>query len=177
MARNAVVGDGAQQGVTFGPVQNLPQYRRVKALIDEARAEGLTVLEGREVPQNGGYFVPITLVDNPPEHSRVVQEEAFGPVLPLMRFSDVDEVLDRVNDSEYGLAGAIWAKDIDQAVMIAHRMETGTIWINNNLQSLPHAPFSGSKNSGFGVENGMAGLLEYTQPKSIFIPKTPPGAG
>ena len=177
MAQGAVVGDGSQQGVMFGPVQNAPQYQRVTALIDEARDQGLTLLEGREVPQNGGYFVPITLVDNPPEDARVVKEEAFGPVLPLMKFSDVDEVLNRVNDSEYGLAGAVWSRDIEQAVAIAHRMETGTIWINSNLQSLPHVPFSGFKNSGFGVENGMAGLLEYTQPKSIFIPKAPVEAG
>ena len=155
----------------FGPVQNAPQYRRVMALIDEARAEGLTLLEGADVPGGGGFFIPITLVDNPPEDSRVVTEEAFGPVLPLLKFDDLDDVIARANDSEYGLAGAVWSDDIDQAVKIAHRLETGTVWINQNLANAPHIPFAGAKQSGMGMENGLEGLLEYTQAKSIFIPK------
>lgn len=171
LAKEAAVGDGAEQGVMFGPVQNAPQYRRVLALIDEARADGLTLLEGAPVPEGGGYFIPITLVDNPPETSRVVTEEAFGPVLPLLKFDDLDEVIARANDSEYGLAGAVWSEDIDQAVEIAHRMETGTVWINQNLANGPHIPFGGAKQSGMGMENGLDGLLEYTQAKSIFIPK------
>ena len=171
LAKEASVGDGSQQGVMFGPVQNAPQYRRVTALIDEARAEGLTLLEGAAVPDGGGYFIPITLVDNPPESSRVVTEEAFGPVLPLLKFDDLDDVIARANDSEYGLAGAVWSDDIDQAVAIAHRMETGTVWINQNLANGPHIPFAGAKQSGMGMENGLEGLLEYTQAKSIFIPK------
>jgi len=173
LAKKATIGDGSQPGVMFGPLQNEPQYRRVCGLIEEARAQGLTLLEGNNVP-DGGYFAPIILVDNPPEESRVVQEEAFGPILPLLRFKDVDDVIRRANDSEYGLAGAVWSKDIDQAVAIARRLETGTIWINSNLQNLPHVPFAGFKQSGFGVENGQAGLLEFTQAKTIFIPKTKP---
>ncbi len=170
LAKAATVGDGSQQGVLFGPVQNEPQYRRVLSLLEDARREGLTLLQGKEVPK-GGYFIPITLVDNPPEESRVVQEEAFGPVLPLMKFKDVDDVVARANNSEYGLAGAVWSADIEQAVSIAKRLETGTVWINQNLQNGAHIPFAGFKQSGFGVENGKEGLLEYTQPKSIYIPK------
>jgi len=173
LAREATVGDGSEQGVKFGPIQNAPQYRRVLALIDEARGQGLTLLEGKGVPEGGGYFVPITLVDNPPDDARVVTEEAFGPVLPLLKFSDVDEVVARANDSEYGLAGAVWSEDIDQAVAIARRLETGTIWINQNLQNGPHIPFAGFKQSGLGVENGDLGLREFTQPKAIYIPKRP----
>ncbi len=171
LALAAAVGDGAEQGIMFGPVQNAPQYKRVMALIDEAREQGLVLLEGRQVPEGGGYFIPITLVDNPPEDSRVVTEEAFGPVLPLLKFDDLDEVIARANNSEYGLAGAVWSDDIDQAVAIAHRMETGTVWINQNLANAPHIPFAGAKQSGMGVENGAEGMLEYTQAKSIFIPK------
>ena len=91
--------------------------------------------------------------------------------MPLLRFSDVDEVIARANASEYGLAGAVWSDDIDQAVEIAGRMETGTVWINDNLQSGPHIPFAGAKQSGFGVENGKDGLREYTALKTVFIPK------
>ncbi|QKR98408.1 aldehyde dehydrogenase family protein [Sphingomonas sp. CL5.1] len=170
IAQRVVVGDGARQGTDYGPIQNAPQYARVMNLLDDARANGLVLLQGRAVPEEG-YFIPLTLVDNPPEDSRVVQEEAFGPILPLLRFDDLDEVIARANASDYGLAGAVWSGDVDRAVEIAHRLDTGTVWINQNLQNTPFTPFAGAKQSGFGVENGVAGLLEYTRPKSLFIPK------
>ncbi|WP_082936866.1 aldehyde dehydrogenase family protein [Pseudomonas citronellolis] len=171
LAQTLPIGDGMQPGVLFGPIQNLPQYRRVLQLRDEARDAGLVLLEGAAVPERG-YFMPLTLVDNPPEDSRVVVEEAFGPILPLLRFSNVDEVIARANASDYGLAGAVWSKDVDQALEIAKRLETGTVWINQNLESSPMVPLGGHKQSGLGVENGVAGLMEFTQPKSIFIPKS-----
>ncbi len=170
LAMETVVGDGAEQGSQYGPIQNETQYRRVLALLDDARANGLTLLEGASVPECG-YFVPLTIVDNPPDDSRVVVEEAFGPVLPLLKFTDVDDVVRRANDSEYGLSGAVWSNDIAQATAIAHRLDTGTVWINQNLQSTPFTPLAGAKQSGFGQENGVAGLLEFTRPKSIYIPK------
>jgi acyl-CoA reductase-like NAD-dependent aldehyde dehydrogenase len=173
LALQATVGDGLQPGTDYGPVQNAPLYRRLRGLIDEAREQGLTLLSGKPVPDNGGYFVPLTLVDNPPEDARVVAEEAFGPVLPLLRFSDVDDVIRRANDSPYGLAGAVWSSDIDNAVSIAKRLETGNVWINQNLQNAPHIPFAGQKQSGFGVENGEEGLKSFTQLKAIYIPKQP----
>lgn len=151
LAQTLPIGDCMQPGVLFGPIQNLPQYRRVLQLRDEARDAGLVLLEGAAVPERG-YFMPLTLVDNPPEDSRVAVEEAFGPILPLLRFSDVDEVIARANASAYGLAGAVW--------------------INQNLESSPMVPLGGHKQSGLGVENGVAGLMEFTQPKSIFIPKS-----
>ncbi|MES2095645.1 MAG: aldehyde dehydrogenase family protein [Pseudomonadota bacterium] len=171
LARELPVGDGTEQGVRYGPVQNEPQYRRVTALIEQARASGLTLLEGGAVPERG-YFVPLTLVDNPPDDAPVVVEEAFGPVLPLLKFRDIDDVVARANDTEYGLAGAVWSTDVEQAMAIAHRLDTGTVWINQNLQSTPFTPLAGAKQSGFGQENGVPGLLEFTRPKAIYIPKT-----
>lgn len=170
LAKELPVGDGAEQGNRYGPIQNEAQYRRVVALLDDARANGLTLLEGGPVPDRG-YFVPLTLVDNPPEDSRVVVEEAFGPVLPLLKFDDIDDVIARANDTEYGLAGAVWSGDVEAATAIAHRLDTGTVWINQNLQSTPFTPLAGAKQSGFGQENGVPGLLEFTRPKAIFIPK------
>ena len=170
LAKNTAIGDGAEQGNQYGPIQNEIQYRRVLGLLDDARATGLTLLEGAPVPKRG-YFVRLTLVDNPPDDSRVVVEEAFGPILPLLKFTNVDEVVRRANDSEYGLSGAVWSKDIRQATAIAHRLDTGTVWINQNLQSTPFTPLAGAKQSGFGQENGVPGLLEFTRPKSIYIPK------
>jgi acyl-CoA reductase-like NAD-dependent aldehyde dehydrogenase len=112
----------------------------------------------------------VTLVDNPPEDSRVVREEAFGPVLPLLKFSDIDDVIQRANDSEYGLAGAVWSSDIEQAKAVARRLETGTVWINSNLMLRPDVPFAGHKQSGLGVENGIEGLLEFMVPQAIYFP-------
>ena len=114
------------------------------------------------------------LVDNPPDAARVVAEEAFGPVLPLLRFKNLDEVIERANASEYGLAGSVWCADVEQAKAIAQRLDTGTVWINQALPTSPTTPLAGHKQSGFGVENSVAGLKEFMHPKSIFIPK--PGA-
>ena len=169
IAKAVKVGDGTEQGTVLGPVQNKRQYDRVMDLLNDAKSNNLTLIQGADIPNNGGYFIPVTIVDNPPEQSRVVQEEAFGPILPMMKFSSADDVIDRANASEYGLAGAVWSKDIDKAVDIAHRMETGTVWINQNLNLRPDTPFAGWKGSGFGVENGMEGLLEYMQPQAVYV--------
>lgn len=174
IAKKVKVGDGMDPESVLGPIQNAVQFKRVRGLIDEARAQGLTLLEGAKVPEGPGYFIPVTIVDNPPEDSRVVVEEAFGPVLPMLKFSDVDEVIERANHTQYGLAGAVWSSNVDKALEIAHRLETGTVWINQNLQSTPMTPLAGHKHSGIGVENGLMGLMEFTQPKSIFIPKKQP---
>ena len=103
--------------------------------------------------------------------SRVVQEEAFGPVLPLLKFRDIDEVVARANACEYGLGGSIWSADTEAAADIASRLETGTVWINDTLYIMPWTPFAGHKQSGIGVENGKEGLLEFTVPQTITIAK------
>ena len=169
IAKAVKVGDGTEQGTVLGPVQNKRQYDRVMNLLEDARANNLTLIHGADIPDNGGYFIPVTIVDNPPEESRVVQEEAFGPILPMLKFADIDEVIDRANASEYGLAGAVWSKDVAKGIEIARRMETGTIWVNQNLALRPDTPFAGHKASGFGVENGMEGLLEYMVPQVVNV--------
>ena len=169
MAKASNIGDGIKPETTMGPIQNVRQFQRVKNLLQDAKNTGLNVIECSDLPDSDGYFIPVTIVDNPPEDTRVVQEEAFGPVLPMLKFSDVDEVIARANNSEYGLAGAVWSADTDKAVEIARQMETGTIWVNQNLNLPAHVPFGGHKQSGFGVENGMKGLLEFMIPKSIYV--------
>jgi acyl-CoA reductase-like NAD-dependent aldehyde dehydrogenase len=168
IAAETKIGDGAEQGTDLGPIQNKRQFERVKALLDEARDSGLALIQGEAVPTQG-YFVPVTIVDNPPESAPVVQAEAFGPILPMLRFSDVDDVIARANASEYGLAGAVWSKDIDAAVAIARRLETGTVWINQNLNVRPDTTFAGHKQSGFGSEHGIDGLLEYMAPQTVYV--------
>ncbi len=166
------VGDGAKEGTQIGPIQNGAQYHRVCELIADARRDGFKFLCGGEVPEGKGYFVPLTIVDNPPDDSRVVVEEAFGPVLPLLKFSDVDEVIARANNSEFGLGASVWSADLDQAYAIAARLQAGTIWVNTSHYGTPSTPLGGHKQSGLGVENGRDGLLAYTNPKVIIVQKS-----
>ncbi|MDR6146507.1 acyl-CoA reductase-like NAD-dependent aldehyde dehydrogenase [Sphingomonas sp. SORGH_AS870] len=166
-ARTVQIGDGAQQGVRLGPINNILQYKRVLDLIRDARDKGYRFLLGGEAADTSGYFVPITILDNPPEDSRIVQEEQFGPILPLLRFDDVDEVIERVNASEYGLGASIWTGDPDAAMELAARIASGTVWINETQHLTPLAAFGGMKQSGLGVEGGAEGLMEYTNAQTI----------
>lgn len=169
-ARNVVVGDGAQQGTGVGPIQNKKQYERVLELIQDAKDKGYKFLVGGDHDPNvPGYYVPITILDNPPEEARIVAEEQFGPVMPLMKFSTTEEVIERANASEYGLAGAVWTANPDEGVKIAEQLETGTVWVNEFLHLSPFAPFGGHKQSGFGAEYGKEGLLEFTYPQVITV--------
>lgn len=170
MAERVRIGNGMADGTELGPVQNAAQYTRVVGLIEDARAQGFDFLCGGATdPAKPGYFLPITIVDNPPEDARVVQEEAFGPILPLLRFADIDDVIARANASPYGLAASVWSNDLDAAQEIALRLEAGTVWINEVQHLSPFQPFAGRKQSGLGIENGLEGLLEYTAAQTITI--------
>ncbi len=171
-AKTVTVGDGANQGTGVGPIQNKKQFDRVCELIKDAKDNGYKFLVGGDVdPSGSGYYVPITILDNPPEDARIVAEEQFGPVMPLMKFSSDDEVIARANNSDYGLAGAVWTKDTDRGVKIAEQLETGTVWINEFLHLSPFAPFGGHKQSGFGAEYGIEGLKEFTYSQVITVKK------
>lgn len=175
-AKTVTVGDGGQQGVDLGPVQNRMQFEKVRNLLEDARANGQTFLLGGEVSDGPGYFIPISIVDNPPDDARVVTEEAFGPVLPLLKYDDLDEVIARANNSDSGLGGSIWSNDIEMAREIGKRLHTGTVWINEMYAFLPNAPFGGHKQSGVGVEHGMEGLLEFTNTQTVTSRKLPSAA-
>ncbi|MXO75721.1 aldehyde dehydrogenase family protein [Altererythrobacter aerius] len=171
-AKNVTVGDGAQQGTGVGPIQNKKQFDRVCELIQDAKDNGYKFLVGGDVdPSGSGYYVPITILDNPPEDARIVAEEQFGPVMPLMKFSTTEEAIARANASEYGLAGAVWTGDTDKGVEVAEQLETGTVWVNEYLHLSPFTPFGGHKQSGFGTEYGIEGLKEFTYPQVITVKK------
>jgi acyl-CoA reductase-like NAD-dependent aldehyde dehydrogenase len=162
LARANPPGAGEMEGTRIGPVQNRIQFGRVKTMIEEARASGLHFLTEPGDMAGPGYFIAPTLIDNPPDDAPAVKQEPFGPLLPLMRFSDIDEVIARANASEYGLASSVWSSDPDKAVAIGHELESGTVWINSILGITPSLPFGGHKQSGIGVENALEGLFEYT---------------
>lgn len=169
-ARGVRLGNGAEQETQLGPVQNAMQFARVAELIDDSKAEGHDFLLGGEIDRDQpGYFIPVTIIGNPPETSRIVQEEPFGPVLPILKFDDLEDAIARANASDYGLAGSVWTKDIALAGEIARRLETGTVWINEVQHVTPFQPFAGHKQSGIGVENGLSGLLEYTVAQTVTV--------
>jgi acyl-CoA reductase-like NAD-dependent aldehyde dehydrogenase len=162
LAQAAVVDDGTRQGVTIGPVQNRMQFEKVSALLADARDKG-QVLAGGAPLDRPGYFIPPTIVAGLDEDAPLVREEQFGPVLPVLRYSDIDEVIERANASTYGLGGTVWGRDVVRASQIARRIDTGTVWVNQHLAIDPFIPFRGVRQSGLGGELGEAGLLEYTQ--------------
>lgn len=162
LAQAAVVDDGARQGVTIGPVQNRMQFDKVMELIESARDDG-RILTGGAPLDRPGYFIPPTIVAGLHDDAPLVREEQFGPVLPVLKFSDIDDVIARANASDYGLGGTVWGRDVERATAVARRINTGTVWVNQHLAIDPRIPFRGVKQSGLGAELGEAGLLEYTQ--------------
>jgi len=162
LANAAVVDDGAKQGTTVGPIQNRMQFEKVKALLEDAKARG-TVIAGGEALDRPGYFMPPTIVRDLDDDAPLVREEQFGPVLPVIKYSDASDAVARANASDYGLGGSIWAKDSDKAWDLAAGMDSGTVWINKHADLQPHLPFGGAKFSGLGSELGEEGLKEFTQ--------------
>lgn len=162
LAEEAIVDDGLKQGAQIGPLQNRAQYDKVKAIIEASRSDG-TIIAGGEVLDRPGYFIRPTIVRDISDGARLVDEEQFGPVLPVIRYDDPEEALARANASEMGLGGSIWSSDRDAAHDLAMRMEAGTVWINKHLDFGPTMPFGGAKQSGLGVEFAEEGFHEFTQ--------------
>ena len=163
--KNIPVGDGLDEGSIMGPIANQMQFDKVKRLVDDAKTKG-RVLCGGEAGE--GLFFPPTIIADLDNGDPLVDEEQFGPALPIIKFSDVDEVIERANESENGLGGSVWSRDINKAKEIAGRMECGSVWINKHGMIQPNAPFGGVKKSGLGVEFGEEGMEEYTDVQVIF---------
>ena len=162
IAKSTVVDDGSKQGTKLGPLQNKMQYEKVKAFLDDAHKNG-KVIAGGAAMDRPGYFIAPTIVRDIAEGSKLVDEEQFGPVLPVIKYSDSDDVIRRANASSYGLGASVWSSDPKRAHEIATRIEAGTVWINKHLDMAPHIPFGGAKQSGIGTEFAEEGLAEFTQ--------------
>lgn len=163
------VGDGLDETSALGPVQNEMQFNKVRELVDDARASGGRILTGGAPMDRPGYFYPVTLVADVTDGVRLVDEEQFGPVLPIIRYSDIDEVIARANANPAGLGGSVWSADPQKARHYALKLECGSVWINKHGAIQPNAPFGGVKQSGIGVEFGAEGLKEFTTIQTVLI--------
>jgi acyl-CoA reductase-like NAD-dependent aldehyde dehydrogenase len=161
-AKNVQVGHGLDDKSVLGPIQNKMQYDKVVDLVEDAKRNGARILCGGAVPDGPGYFYPVTIVADVTDGMRIVDEEQFGPVLPVIRYTDVEDAIERANALDVGLGGSAWSSDPALAKAVAHRLECGTAWVNSHGGIKPFAPFGGVKGSGFGVEFGDLGLKEYT---------------
>ncbi|CAE6491323.1 unnamed protein product [Rhizoctonia solani] len=195
-ARTVVVGDGAQESTQLGPVQNQKIFNKLREIFEDTKARRCSFAFGGDFPpvtsdqvtKPHGLFVPITIVDNPPEDSLVVQEEQFGPIVPLLRWQDEVDVIRRANATDFGLGASVWGSDLAQATRIASQIESGSkalftavtylclrsitdVWVNEIHRFGPTIPGGGHKQSGIGVENGVAGLKEWTNYQTISINK------
>jgi acyl-CoA reductase-like NAD-dependent aldehyde dehydrogenase len=168
LARETVVGDGLEPGTQMGPIQNQAQFEKVKGFLEDARQNG-TIVAGGGVLEREGYFVQPTIVRDIRDDARLVREEQFGPVLPVLRYSDIDEVIERANDTDFGLGGSVWSSDRDRAFGVAARINSGTVWVNKHLDLGPDIPYAGAKQSGIGTELGQEGLEEFTQATIINV--------
>ena len=156
------VGNGLDTGNLIGPVSNEMQRDKIESMVEEARRLGARIVTGGVKPRTAGYFYPLTVIADASDDMRVVKEEQFGPVVPILKYATVDEAIQRANSLDVGLGGSIWGNDPVTAANYAARLECGTAWVNQHAGLHPLAPLGGIKSSGIGVEFGVDGLKEYT---------------
>jgi acyl-CoA reductase-like NAD-dependent aldehyde dehydrogenase len=171
LAKNVKIGDGLEDDTDLGPINNEPQFRRVNELIDSARSDGAKFVAGGEPVDGPGYFVAPTIVTGLEDGTRLVDEEQFGPVLPIIPVRNAEDALERANRSHFGLGGSVWSADSGLAAKLAGELHCGTGWVNQHGGLSPAAPFGGWKWSGMGRENGTWGLAAFTELQVISIAK------
>ncbi|KAI1872773.1 uncharacterized protein JN550_003647 [Neoarthrinium moseri] len=169
--RSYVIGDGSKPGVSHGPLQNSMQYERVKTFFDDIEKQGWKVATGGKIEPSQGYFVTPTIIDRPDEDSRIVVEEPFGPIVPLLSWKTEDEVITRANNTSMGLGASVWSNDIKKATRIGKLIQAGNVWINTHFDLSPMAPFGGHKESGIGAEWGSNGLKGFCNVQTLFCNK------
>jgi acyl-CoA reductase-like NAD-dependent aldehyde dehydrogenase len=162
-AKAVKVGDGTEPDSKLGPINNAPQFVRVKELVADALSQGARAVTGGHAMDRPGYFFEPTILAGLSDGTRIVDEEQFGPALPVISYRDLGDAIDRANATHFGLSGSVWSADPDRAAAVAAELECGTAWVNTHLALSPQQPFGGFKWSGVGVENGPWGLAEFTE--------------
>ncbi|KAJ0423055.1 Aldehyde/histidinol dehydrogenase [Aspergillus carlsbadensis] len=147
------------------------QYTRVKTFFDDIKKQGWSAATGGEIEPSSGYFIRPTIIDRPPENSRIVVEEPFGPIVPLLSWKDEEDVIERANNTSMGLGASVWSNDPAKAGEIGKRLEAGNVWINTHFDLSPLAPFGGHKESGIGTEWGSNGLKGFCNVQTLFLNK------
>jgi succinate-semialdehyde dehydrogenase/glutarate-semialdehyde dehydrogenase len=165
------IGNGLDPSAKLGPLINPNQLTTVQELVDDAVAKGATVAIGGQAPGGPGNFYPATVLTNVPANARILKEEVFGPVAPIVGFDTEEQGIAAANDTEYGLAAYIWTESLDRALRVAEAVEAGMVGVNRGVISDPAAPFGGVKESGFGREGGSEGIDEYLDVKYIALTK------
>jgi acyl-CoA reductase-like NAD-dependent aldehyde dehydrogenase len=171
IAQGVKVGNGLDAGTQLGPLNNKPQFERVTELVEDAKKHGAKIVTGGKRLGTEGYFYAPTIVSEISDGVRLVDEEQFGPALPVMPYKDVNEAVRRANSTTYGLSGSVWGSDSEQAAEVAKQLECGSAWVNQHLAIAPNLPFGGAKWSGIGVENGPWGLLGFTEIQVVNVAK------
>ena len=173
VANNLKVGSSDEEGVMLGPIQNDMQYQRVKGFFEDAKAKGYKFAAGADtVEESKGYFVKPTIIDNPPNDSRIIQEEPFGPIVPCQPYTDLAEVIARANDTTMGLGATVFGSDVAKAQEVAEQIESGSVWVNSGPRPAAQGMFGGVKESGIGTEFGTNGILAYANIKAIHTYKS-----
>jgi len=163
------LGDPFDPATEQGPQVDKIQFDKIMSYIEKGKSEGARLVAGGERHGDKGYFIKPTLFDNVKDEMAIAREEIFGPVLSVLRFSEIDEVVERGHLTEYGLAAAVWTRDIAKAHAIARRLRAGTVWVNCYDVFDAAAPFGGYKRSGIGRELGEKGLDSYTEIKTVTV--------
>ncbi|KAJ0423077.1 Aldehyde/histidinol dehydrogenase [Aspergillus carlsbadensis] len=163
------VGNGLEEGNFLGPIQNSSQYDRVQGFFDDVQQKGMKIAFGGPPADSKGYFINPTIIDRPRDDSRLVTEEQFGPVIPLLAWSNEEDVIERANNTDMGLGASVWSSDLQEANCIAKRLQAGNVWINTHLDLNPMVPFGGHKQSGIGSEWGTAGLKSYCNIQTLHL--------
>lgn len=163
------VGRGTEDGVDLGPLIDAKQRDKVKELVEDAVDRGARVLTGGTVAEGNGYFYPPTVLADVPKTARLQKEEIFGPVAPLTAFDTEDEAVAMANDTEFGLVSYLYTRDVNCALRVSERLESGMVGLNQGIVSNPAAPFGGVKHSGLGREGGSSGIDEYLEIKYVAV--------
>jgi succinate-semialdehyde dehydrogenase/glutarate-semialdehyde dehydrogenase len=163
------VGRGTEEGVDVGPLVDANQRSKVVELVDDAVDKLATVLTGGHAIDGPGYFYEPTVLGEVSPDARLLKEEIFGPVAPVVAFESDDEAIAAANDTEYGLVAYVFTRDVKRAISVCERLETGMIGLNQGMVSNAGAPFGGVKASGVGREGGNEGIAEYLETKYVAI--------